>query len=130
MCSTHTALFRRQGGSKEDLDAIRKILNKVRQDALAISESEGIDEKTYIVQNRTVSNWSWGEYLKEHPLVVAASILMLGISLGWTAAYKIWIEPNKLKIQELESTLSKLHRDDGDRLNSGKRETDRKKDRK
>jgi hypothetical protein len=104
LCQEHTALFLTNGGTKKQLNAIRVLLYQVRKVTLGIYYN---DKPNNIVEEINFSIDS----LKTHPIVVAGIIFILGLSLGWGFAHKIWIEPQNIIIERLGNELEKYKND-------------------
>lgn len=130
VCSMHRAHFRRHGGSSESLEAINCILDEVRRVTLGLAPSAITTEEGEVeVAHGDRPSFSL-DGIKRHPVVVAATILVTGLSVGWLVAEKIWIEPQKERIQELQSTLKELRAGGVNGVQSGRSESGEEENRK
>ena len=103
ICSSHSAYFRRYGGSEEQIEAIQALLDEVRRVSLGRPSCRILSKPN---SNETIAFTM--ESLKKHPLVVAATIITLGIGIGWGVAWKVWIEPKNDRITILEKQVTEI----------------------
>lgn len=97
LCAEHCSLFLSNGGDPLHLQAIESLLNEVRLVTLG-----HISKKTETKVGLTEFTI---DSLKTHPVVVAASIAILGVGIGWGATYKVWVEPQKEQIKQMRKQV-------------------------
>jgi hypothetical protein len=101
ICEKHSANFRRFGGTEEQLEAIQAVLDEVRRVSLG---------RPPLLKKTTTNNPSTEftiDSIKKHPIVVAATLVVIGLGIGWGVAWKLWIDPKNEKITTLEKQIEK-----------------------
>jgi len=100
ICETHSANFRRFGGSEEQLEAIQAVLDEVRRVSLG---RPPLQKKSATASSSTTDFTI--ESIKKHPVVVAATLVTIGLAMGWGIAWKLWIDPKNDRITALEKQI-------------------------
>lgn len=99
VCSSHCEHFRTHGGDDTHLQSVQRLLDRVRE--VTLGRSHRTQSKESSATEFTFDS------MKRHPIVVAAAILVVGMTLSWGAIWKVHVIPKNDRIAYLEKAVDK-----------------------